>query len=216
MSTSLFRSHKPPKVISSTSSFKNLALQFHSHQTIQAKLLTHLLPKTNPLQQRTMSDDASYSAFLSKANEPPSTTTTSTSQQKSRFDPTSTPTSGTPGPIATLLSSSPSYVSETDSPFHPFFASYSGNSLPSAGDFAKCAGNGVDAANVERLSVEEFDPRGEYKEVVEAVRAAGREGKGDVGVYRLEVSSTRIVYFVVTLEGKGGKIVGVKVESVES
>jgi hypothetical protein len=177
-----------------------------------------------------MSDDASYSAFLTKANEPLSSpqqqtqTSTSTSQTKTRFDPTSTPTTAaTPKPIATLLSDSrPTYTSETDAAFEPFFASYSGTSLPSADDFAKAAGlkggeSTTSTTNVEKLNVKAFDPRGQYAEVIEAVKAAGDgDGDGNVGVYRLEVSSTRIVYFVVTLADKGSKLVGVKVESVES
>ena len=60
----------------------------------------------------------------------------------------------------------------------------------------------------------EWDPRDQYGEVVTAVEKAG-DG-GGVKVYRLEVSGTRSVYFVVTLAEKGSKLVGVKAESVES
>jgi hypothetical protein len=165
-----------------------------------------------------MSDDASYMSFLSKANanEPLSAAqeTNSTSQARSRFDPTSTGSaSGAPESIANLLSSSqPHYVSETDAPFEPFFANYSGEKLPSGEEFAKSLGVSG-KGEIEVLSTGEWDPKGQYKEVVEAVEKAG---EGEVKVYRLEVSGTRSVYFVVTVAERGTKLVGLKAESVES
>lgn len=165
-----------------------------------------------------MADDASYMSFLNKANanEPLSAAqgTTSTSQARSKFDPTSTGSaSGAPEPIAKLLSSKqPHYTSETDSPFEPFFASYSGSSLPPASSFSKSLGNAGSGA-IEELTLDDFDPKGQYKEVVDAVKAAGND---EVKVYRLEVSSTRSVYFIVTLAEGGAKLVGLKAESVES
>jgi hypothetical protein len=87
------------------------------------------------------------------------------------------------------------------------------------------------------LDISEFDPRGEYSEVVEAVRQVGagsRVGKGDVEVkcYREEgrgTGKTRVLYYLVVLdskkqdEGKDGKdgkdgarLVGVRALSVES
>lgn len=171
-----------------------------------------------------MADDASYQSFLSKANEPLSSQqqeSTSTSSSRNKFDPTKTAgLDAAPEPIAKLLSggaAAPTYTSDTDAEFEPFFASYSGKSLPSAEGFAKSLGGAAAKGQVEVLSVEEWDRRGEYKEVVEAVRDSGDGGDGEeVKVYRLEVSSTRAVYFVVTLGERGGKLVGVKVESVES
>lgn len=62
--------------------------------------------------------------------------------------------------------------------------------------------------------MDKWDARGQYKDVVSAVKDAG--GNGKVGVYRLEVSGTRVVYFVVTVVEAEGKVVGVKAESVES
>jgi hypothetical protein len=168
-----------------------------------------------------MADDASYMSFLSKANanEPLSAVqeTTSTSQARSKFDPTTTGSaSGAPASISALLSSAqPHYVSETDSPFEPFFAPYSGESLPTAEEFAKSLGTttGGEKGKVEAMETGQWDPRGQYKEVVEAVEKAG---EGKVGVYRLEVTGTRAVYFVVTVAEKGTKLVGLKAESVES
>ena len=203
-------------------------LQHHQKQNLTS-LRSHqqpLHPQRHPSlpifhTTRTMADDASYSAFLDKANQPTSSSSSdkpSTSNNRSKFDPTSTTSStqSAPPTISKLLSQSsgpPTYTSETDAAFEPFFASYSGSSLPSAKQFREA----IDETDgqVEELKVKDFDPRGDYTEVVRAVEGAG---EGGVKVFRLEVSSTRVVYFVVTLARKeeGGKLVGVKVESVES
>jgi hypothetical protein len=61
------------------------------------------------------------------------------------------------------------------------------------------------------LSVEDWDPRGDYKEVVEAVK---KSGKGDVTVYRTS-RGTRTDYYVVVNNGKGA-LVGVMATGIES
>ncbi|ETN45064.1 uncharacterized protein HMPREF1541_09940 [Cyphellophora europaea CBS 101466] len=165
-----------------------------------------------------MADDTSYMSFLNKANayEPKSAVqeTTSTSQGRSKFDPTSTGSaSAAPKAIAELLSSTqPHYTSETDAPFEPFFAPYSGKSLPSAADFVKSLGT-TGSSDIEELTADDFNPKGQYSNVIDAVKASG---DGNIKVYRLEVSSTRAVYFIVTLAEGESKLVGLKVESVES
>lgn len=163
-----------------------------------------------------MADDSSYMSFLNKANEPLSSAqqTSPTSQAGSKFDPTSTESaSAAPKPIGDLLASKePHYTSETDAPFEPFVTTHSGGEFPSAADFSKSLG--IDqSGKVDKLTTQDFDPRAQYKEVIDAVKAAG---DGQVKVYRLEVSSTRAVYFIVTLADDGTKLVGLKAESVES
>ncbi len=66
---------------------------------------------------------------------------------------------------------------------------------------------------MEELTIGDFDPRGEYKEVIEAVKKAG--GKGEVKIYRLEVDKTRVEYYVVTTAKRGG-LIGVVTQAVES
>lgn len=159
-----------------------------------------------------MSDDASYAAFLNKANADPkagqtSAESTSTSQSRSKYDPT-TSSEALPASLKSLPDIT--YTSDTDSPFKPVLFSYSGSSLPSAGKFAQCLAHTSKGA-VEELSVDEFDPRGEYKEVIERVE---QTGSGGVKVYRVEVSKTRADYYVLTL-GQG-ILVGVTTEAVES
>ena len=164
-----------------------------------------------------MADDASYNSFLSKANEPVSDQTQSTSQNRSKHDPTESNASA-PASISSLLSNNPTYTSETDSSFSPVYLSYAGDGLPSAADFSTCLekSHTSSSGDVEELSVKEFDPRGEYKSVIEAVGQAGKKGKGDVKVYRVEGKGSRVEYYVVTVAEDGGKLVGVTTMAVES
>ncbi|KIX05467.1 uncharacterized protein Z518_06339 [Rhinocladiella mackenziei CBS 650.93] len=158
-----------------------------------------------------MSDDASYAAFLDKANADPKASisqSTSTSQSRSKFDPTTSTSSSLPPSLQCLPDVT--YTSDTDSPFEPVLLNYSGYKLPSAVEFAKCVA-GKAPGNVEELSVDDFDPRGEYKEVIQRVEQAG---SGDVKVYRVEVSKTRAEYYILTL-GEG-MLIGVVVKAVES
>lgn len=69
-------------------------------------------------------------------------------------------------------------------------------------------------AEVAILDIAEWDPQGEYKEVVDAVREAVKGG--DVRVYRVsrEKGGSRVEYWILGVEG--GKLIGVKALSVES
>jgi hypothetical protein len=62
------------------------------------------------------------------------------------------------------------------------------------------------------MDIGEWDTQGAYKEVVDAVREAGKGS--DVRVYRIARDGTRFEYWVVTLAE--GKLVGAKVLAVES
>jgi hypothetical protein len=69
---------------------------------------------------------------------------------------------------------------------------------------------GKDASGV---SQKDFDPQGQYKKVVDAVKKAGNS---DVGFFSVELSETRIEYFVVSVDKKGKRLVGLKAIAVES
>lgn len=62
----------------------------------------------------------------------------------------------------------------------------------------------------------DWDTRGQYGNVIKAVRDAGKGN--DVRVYRVRKGGVRVEYWVVTTEGKGkdAKLVGVKALAVES
>lgn len=62
----------------------------------------------------------------------------------------------------------------------------------------------------------DWDRNGQYKDIIEAVRKAGKGN--DVRVYRIVKDSSRVEYFVVTRQGDGGdaRLVGVKALAIES
>lgn len=66
---------------------------------------------------------------------------------------------------------------------------------------------------VSSLTVEEFDPKGMYKEVFEAVE---RAGDGKARVFRVEEGGARVQYWVVGLDKGKGRVVGLRARGVES
>lgn len=63
------------------------------------------------------------------------------------------------------------------------------------------------------MATKDFDPQGEYKEVMEAVE---KSGDGKTRIYRVEHDRTRMEYYVVGFDKEGGRIVGLKAKAVES
>ena len=68
-------------------------------------------------------------------------------------------------------------------------------------------------SEVSTLSTQDFDPKGQYKEVLQVVEKAG---DGKARVFRVHHGSTRAEYYVVGLDEKGKKVVGLKAKAVES
>ncbi|KAF2741085.1 hypothetical protein EJ04DRAFT_507506 [Polyplosphaeria fusca] len=152
--------------------------------------------------QGTDMSDADYEAFLNKASEDSSGATTQSSKK------VGTKAVDTEVPKA-LEQVEEYYTSDADEPFEPVALSYDGSSV-SAGDLKKLLGHGN---NVSEVSEKEFDGQGQYKKVVEAVKKAGN---GKVGIFRVEHGGTRSEFFVVSVDEKGGKLVGLKALAVES
>ena len=76
---------------------------------------------------------------------------------------------------------------------------------------------------IETLSASSFDPKDQYTSVLHAVRAAAVEGDSsadksavDIKVYRVELSSTKIEYWILALEASEGRLVGLRAKAVES
>jgi uncharacterized iron-regulated membrane protein len=71
-------------------------------------------------------------------------------------------------------------------------------------------------ADVQIMDPADWDPNGQYGEVLDAVREAGQGN--DVRVYRVGREGVKAEYWVVTTEGKGkdAKLVGAKALAVES
>lgn len=78
------------------------------------------------------------------------------------------------------------------------------------GEFRELIGH---KSNVSTLSLDEFDPRGNYKDIFEAVEnSAG----GKSSVYRVEHGRTRAEYYIIGIDKKDKRIVGLKAKAVES
>ncbi|MCJ1280776.1 hypothetical protein MMC26_000093 [Xylographa opegraphella] len=151
-----------------------------------------------------MSSDEGYSAFLDQANQDTGAGDASTQSSHAPLKATDTDVP------AALQGIEQTYVSEADEPFEPVSLKWTGRSMPSENDFASLIGH---KAEVSTLSTRDFDPKGEYKGVMEAVEKAG---DGKVRVFRVEVGSTRVWYYVVGWEKAAGKVVGVRAKAVES
>lgn len=176
-----------------------------------------------------MADDTSYNAFLNQVNQDPSSghdgEGNSTSQTRSKFDPSSKSSSSAAVP-ASLRDINVTFTSDTDSEFEPVFFSYASDDLPSVEDFTKALGvKGENAANVVELDVNDFDPRGQYADVIEKVKAAGVEergkrgagaGKASAKVFKVQVdgSGTRIEYYIISVGERS--LVGVVAKAIES
>ena len=63
----------------------------------------------------------------------------------------------------------------------------------------------------EELSAKSFDPRGQYNNVVDAVK---EEVGGAPKFFRVETAKTKAEYFIVGV--KEGKVLGVKASAVET
>ncbi|MCJ1403406.1 hypothetical protein MMC11_006629 [Xylographa trunciseda] len=151
-----------------------------------------------------MSSDEGYSAFLDQANQDTGTSNASAQSSHAQLKATDTDVP------ALLQSIDQTYTSEADEPFEPVSLKWTGRSMPSENDLAGLIGH---KAEVSTLSTQEFDPKGEYKDVMRAVEKAG---DGKVRVFRVEVGSTRVWYYVVGWEKDAGKVVGVRAKAVES
>lgn len=78
------------------------------------------------------------------------------------------------------------------------------------------------SSSISALSVGEFDPKKQYSTVLSAVRTAASENSNadaesvDVKVYRVELTSTKLEYYVLALDKADGRIVGLRAKSIES
>lgn len=72
--------------------------------------------------------------------------------------------------------------------------------------------------NITTLSASSFDPRDQYPSVFKAVRAAasGKDEDVEVKVYRVDVGSSWVDYFVLGLETEKGRVVGFRAKAVET
>ncbi|KAI5863501.1 hypothetical protein GGS23DRAFT_567340 [Durotheca rogersii] len=169
-----------------------------------------------------MASDGDYIAFLDKANQDPGEGRAQPQgaggQQQQQQLKATDDGAQIPAVIADVTKDS-FYVSDADEPFLPVYLAWDegGKGLPDEEEFASLIRHPDPAgASIEILDPAEWDPRGQYAAVVDAVRAAG--AGNDVRVYRVPRGGARVEYWVVATEGKGegAKLVGAKALAIES
>ncbi|OBT85534.1 hypothetical protein VE02_05393 [Pseudogymnoascus sp. 03VT05] len=175
---------------------------------------THPAIRAAPRQQqkRGMADDASYLSFLEKANAPLGGGEAQASGGKKGFK-TVDEGAKVPGVIREAIEGVV-YVSEADEGFVGVSLGTGGRGMVDGESFADLIGS-PDGREIEILDISQWDERGEYKSIVDAIRDA--TSGGDVRVYRVPRGATRVEYWVVGVEeGEEGRLVGAKALSVES
>ncbi|KAH8687762.1 hypothetical protein BGZ60DRAFT_394405 [Tricladium varicosporioides] len=158
-----------------------------------------------------MASDEDYSSFLNKVNEDPSSGTAK-SQSSGKKELKALDEGVEIPAILKKATEDAYYVSDADEPFVPVTLKWSGKKLPGEKEFAKLVNHpDPKKAEVSISDVKEWDPQGQYKELVEAVKEACG---GEVKVYRVEKEGARVEYWVIGL--RGGQVLGAKALAVES
>lgn len=152
-------------------------------------------------------------SFLDKANEDVSGGGKATTQSKGHFQFKATDTGAkVPKEIKDAIKDT-FMVSEADEPFEAVSLEVKEDSLPDEVQFAELINHwDPNSADIEILDPLDWDKKGRYTKVIEAVRQA-TEGN-DVRVYRVPKDATRAEYWIISVSG--GRAVGVKALSIES
>ncbi|KAJ5273336.1 hypothetical protein N7478_008461 [Penicillium angulare] len=177
---------------------------------------SHTIPRHLPFStSTTMASDDAYMDFLNKAN---ADKDAGAGQAPAQGTQTKTVDTSFKLP-ASLKDVDIYYVSDADEPFEPVLLRWEGaakGEWPSADAFSSLISPNKDISQgISTLSHSSFDPKNQYSEAVEAVRAAA--SNSDIKVYRVEITSTKLEYFLVALdESEGGRVIGLKAKAVES
>ncbi|KAI5928072.1 hypothetical protein F4810DRAFT_176437 [Camillea tinctor] len=209
------RSSYTPGLLNRPLSPQSQSRNVHSLTTIKPTR-TRAFTTTRAL---SMASDEDYMAFLDKANKDPSEGyNTARTQSKSREFKATDEGVVIPAVIQEATRES-FYVSDADEPFVPVYLAWDegGKGLPDEEEFASLIHHpDPSKAEIEIQDPAEWDTQGQYKEVLDAVRKAGKGN--DVRVYRVAKGGVKVEYWVVTTEGKGAnaKLVGAKALAIES
>ncbi|KAL5340704.1 hypothetical protein BJX70DRAFT_92334 [Aspergillus crustosus] len=202
---------------------KTPVLRNKSFLSTYRKIPSYTRPPTSII-SRAMSDDA-YASFLDKANADLDSGRSQETTQKSSSTRTETFVVNVKVPTP-LTSVDAYYISDADEPFEPVALKWEGaekGKWPDASQFSKLISADKDlSSSIETLSTSSFDPKNQYASVVKSVRAAAAQGSdGDesaveVKVYRVEVGTSRVEYYVTALNAPEGLLVGLRAKAIES
>ncbi|KAF2712162.1 hypothetical protein K504DRAFT_373647 [Pleomassaria siparia CBS 279.74] len=149
-----------------------------------------------------MASDQAYEDFLNKAND--------TGVETKDTERTSYKTKSVNKAVPKILESVEEYyTSDADEPFEVVSLSFTGDTVTAA-KLKSLVGH---AADFESISEKDFDPKGQYAKVLEAVKKAGN---GKVKVFRVQLEGSRCEYWVVSVDIEEERLVGLKALSVES
>ncbi|KAI9891947.1 MAG: hypothetical protein M1814_002141 [Vezdaea aestivalis] len=163
-----------------------------------------------------MASDTSYAAFLDKANSNPGSSTAKAQSTKKGTKAVNASVPASLEDVGTLV-----YTSDADEPFEAVSLKFDEEKLPDANAFKTLllSTGSNDTSSVdndsdpEEVDLEQWNGKGHYDKVVKAVEA---ETEGQVKVFRVSLGGVRAEYFVVGLDSKRGRIVGLKALAVES
>ncbi|KAF2258742.1 hypothetical protein CC78DRAFT_525806 [Lojkania enalia] len=157
-----------------------------------------------------MSSDADYASFLEKANQNTSSVSATTAQASNYG--TKSVDDGVEVPEV-LRGREEVYVSDADEEFVGVGLRFGGSAVGAGTLFASLSSCPLSYVLLSTSIYRDFDPRGQYKGVVEAVqKAAG----GEVRFFRVGLGGTRSEVWIVGVDREGGRLVGVKALVVES
>ncbi|KAI5852428.1 hypothetical protein DFP73DRAFT_532689 [Morchella snyderi] len=158
-----------------------------------------------------MSSDADYAAFLKKSQKDYSQSYEEDSSKQAATTTASTAQSEVHPAVRAL--GERFYVSDADEPFEGVSFAWDKGTLPTEDEFGDLIGV-QSGREIKQLEPNKWDAHGEYQDVIEAVTKASSGSV--VKVYRVEGAGSRVEYFVVGVDSGEGKVVGVKVLSIES
>ncbi|CAG8918239.1 unnamed protein product [Penicillium salamii] len=188
-------------------------LRLHSHTHILHKRLLPRSPNQLPIRSfsttHTMASDDAYMSFLDKANADVSPK----SQQGGIQTQTVHSTLSVP---KALQSIEIYYISETDEPFEPVALKWdeaAKGTWPSPDQLSSLIAPDS-TLSISTLSPSSFDPRNQYTAALDAVREAA-DGS-ELKIYRVELTSTKIEYWVLGLHKAESRVVGLRAKAVES
>ena len=220
--------HAPPRAPPIIS--QQLSIRCHPYTAATPQAMS------DPTATTTTAEDDAYADFLLKQSTadystPKTSKAASASASAHRAPP---PRESLPASVTALVDSGRVYTSDVDEGFEavslpvPSVAAGTAQSgvhstQVSSHELARALG--VAEGTVSKLSVQEWDPRQEYRDVVGAVSDWLRQGgtatgDGAVAIFAVQGQGARVEYFVVGLlrggEPDGHRIVGTRVLAVES
>ncbi|KFH48627.1 hypothetical protein ACRE_004840 [Hapsidospora chrysogenum ATCC 11550] len=161
-----------------------------------------------------MASDEDYMAFLNKANEDVSGGSGQAAAQSSKVQSKAVDSGAEVPKEIREVCRDAFYVSDTDEQFEGVSLRWNGeDGLPDEVEFAKLINHPQPSnAEVEIMDPTDWDRKGQYNKLLEAVRQASQGN--DVRVYRVTWDRTRVEYWLITRAD--GQIVGAKALAVES